>query len=277
MAKLRVAPALEPISLMTAEGLDRMVIARFFGVAAAMISVAFGAAHLRDQNAERSEPRMARAEPPAVIASYVKEDAPRVAAAQPQTTAPRPRAEGRVHPADPWWTVLFAGSAMAAEPPRAQRDGTRALGAAPLKITDRWVPRAAPTQARSPHEQRAAFLEARTATPDGARDSERTITLDDAAAADGRTLRAGGVEIELGGVDLPEPAAMCTLLSGKSEPCMKRAQTQLELLVRGQTVSCQVTSAPGARAIGRCTAGKYDLAQWLVKQGWLKPKAAPAA
>ena len=46
-----------------------------------------------------------------------------------------------------------------------------------------------------------------------------------------------------------------------------------DLLVRGRTVSCQVVDGANGRVVGRCVAGKYDLAQWLVKQGWLRAQA----
>ncbi|MET0605624.1 MAG: hypothetical protein ABWZ80_04155 [Beijerinckiaceae bacterium] len=170
--------------------------------------------------------------------------------------------------------MLFANSAMAVELAPTKAGGSRLLGAPVVKNAYRLTP-------VEPWPVRVASLQGRVASQEHPSSSitprvGRSVTLQNVEAVDGRTLRSGKLEVELSGVELPSPLSMCTMLNGKSTPCAARAQTRLELLVRSQSVSCQVFDGASGRAIGRCVAGKYDLAQWLVKEGWLRQTATPA-
>lgn len=88
-------------------------------------------------------------------------------------------------------------------------------------------------------------------------------------AVDGRTLDAGSLRIVIGGIGLPDPGQMCRTLDGRIEPCAARARTQLELLTRSRTVSCRTRDLSPGVAEGSCRIGSSDLAERLVKTGFV--------
>jgi endonuclease YncB( thermonuclease family) len=92
--------------------------------------------------------------------------------------------------------------------------------------------------------------------------------------ADGRTLLAGGVRIQLVGLDLPMPEQVCRTLDGRLEYCTARAATQLELLTRWKRVTCHYRVERAGEAIGRCRVGTGDLADRMVKTGYAWGAAA---
>ena len=79
------------------------------------------------------------------------------------------------------------------------------------------------------------------------------------SVADGRTLMADGLRIRLAGLALPDPAERCLRLDGRSEPCRDRQATQLALMVRWRSVTCQLTQTAADLAEGSCRIGTSDL------------------
>ena len=77
--------------------------------------------------------------------------------------------------------------------------------------------------------------------------------------ADGRTLVADGLRIRLAGLSLPDPAERCLRLDGRTEPCRDRLATQLALMVRWRSVTCQLVETAPDLAEGSCRVGTSDL------------------
>jgi endonuclease YncB( thermonuclease family) len=94
--------------------------------------------------------------------------------------------------------------------------------------------------------------------------------LADVAVVDGRTLDAAGVRIRLSGLALPPADEACRTLDGRVEACATRAATQLELLTRHRKVTCRYQASPSGEANGSCRIGSSDLAERLVKTGYVR-------
>lgn len=88
---------------------------------------------------------------------------------------------------------------------------------------------------------------------------------------DAATLRAGAMTVRLAGIALPAPERSCRRLDGLAVPCLDRAASYLELLVRSRTVACDRagTAADGVE-LGRCRIGEADVAEQMVRQGWVE-------
>lgn len=90
---------------------------------------------------------------------------------------------------------------------------------------------------------------------------------------DGRTLNAGAVAIRLAAIDLPPPDQVCRTLDNRLENCVARAATQLELLMRSRTISCRYRMTSGTEAVGSCRVGSHDLAERLIRTGYVRRAA----
>jgi endonuclease YncB( thermonuclease family) len=90
------------------------------------------------------------------------------------------------------------------------------------------------------------------------------------AAVDGRTVEAEGVRIRVSGLALPAPEDTCRTLDGRMEACATRAATQLELITRFRKVACRYRLVGAADAVGTCRLGTSDLAERLVKAGYVR-------
>jgi endonuclease YncB( thermonuclease family) len=86
---------------------------------------------------------------------------------------------------------------------------------------------------------------------------------------DGRTLDTGDLRILIAGIGLPDEGQMCRTLDGRIEPCAVRARTQLELLTRSRTVACRTRAVAPGVAEGGCRIGASDLAERLLKTGFV--------
>jgi hypothetical protein len=95
---------------------------------------------------------------------------------------------------------------------------------------------------------------------------------------DGRTLDAAGLRIRLSGLALPSADEACRTLDGRIEACAARAATQLELITRWRKVSCRYQPGPSGEAVATCRVGSSDLAERLLKTGYVHrlDAAAPA-
>lgn len=92
----------------------------------------------------------------------------------------------------------------------------------------------------------------------------------DLTVLDGRSFTAGGLRIRLSGLVLPEEGALCRTVDGRQEPCGTRAATQLELITRWRAVSCRYRMEAPGEAVGECRLGTSDLADRLVRAGYVK-------
>jgi endonuclease YncB( thermonuclease family) len=85
---------------------------------------------------------------------------------------------------------------------------------------------------------------------------------------DGDSLRVGGDEVRLEGIDAPEGRQTC-LRGQVSWPCGKEARAALERLVRQGTVTCRSSARDQhGRLLGTCRAGETEINATLVAQGW---------
>jgi hypothetical protein len=94
-------------------------------------------------------------------------------------------------------------------------------------------------------------------------------------ALDGRTLATSSLRIRLTGIELPGGDEVCRTLDGRLEPCLIRAATQLELMVRARKVSCRYRIEAAGEAAGSCRIGAADVAERIVRTGF--GKRAPEA
>ena len=89
-----------------------------------------------------------------------------------------------------------------------------------------------------------------------------------AAVIDGDSLRVGGVEIRLLGIDAPEGAQSCTR-GGTRWPCGAQAAQKLENRVRGAIVECKGNERDvHNRLLAVCRVRGDEINRWLVEQGW---------
>ncbi len=91
------------------------------------------------------------------------------------------------------------------------------------------------------------------------------------AVIDGATLQAGDMTVRLAGLTLPADDQTCRRLDGLAVPCLDRANSYLQLLVKGRTVACDRAgvSTDGIEQ-GRCRVGETDIAEQMIRQGWAK-------
>jgi endonuclease YncB( thermonuclease family) len=98
----------------------------------------------------------------------------------------------------------------------------------------------------------------------------RDAEFSQVVALDGRTIEAQGVRIRLSGLALPATEDACRTLDGGMEACATRAATQLELITRFRKVACRYRLVGAADAVGTCRLGASDLAERLVKAGYVR-------
>jgi endonuclease YncB( thermonuclease family) len=110
---------------------------------------------------------------------------------------------------------------------------------------------------------------------------ETTATLQPAArnepaSAEGGMIRAGDMLYGLGGITLPESTRQCRRLDGLSVNCLDRAQSYLQLLVKGRAVTCErLPQRTDGAAEATCKVGDSDIAEQLVRQGWARAADRP--
>jgi endonuclease YncB( thermonuclease family) len=96
---------------------------------------------------------------------------------------------------------------------------------------------------------------------------DRDILAGRAVAIDGDSLRVGGSEIRLAGIDAPELAQTCRTQTGVIA-CGREARSALAALVSGREVRCESDgSDPYGRRLARCRAGEQEINAALVRGG----------
>ena len=95
-------------------------------------------------------------------------------------------------------------------------------------------------------------------------------------ALDGRTIAAPSLRIRLSGLELPQAEEVCRTLDGRLESCAARAATQLELITRHRKVSCRYRVETAGDAVGACRVGGADLAERLLRAGFVRRPAENA-
>ena len=87
---------------------------------------------------------------------------------------------------------------------------------------------------------------------------------------DGRSFSAGGLTIRLTDLELPPSDQVCRTLDNRLEQCATRATTQLELITRSRTLACRYRMTTSSEGIGSCRIGTHDLAQRMVRTGYVR-------
>ncbi len=90
------------------------------------------------------------------------------------------------------------------------------------------------------------------------------------AVLTGDTLRLGGKEVRLVGIEAPAAGAGCRL-HGAPFDCARIAATALTDLTAGADVECEPAGrTPQGDIVARCMAGGYDLAEGMTYTGWAR-------
>jgi endonuclease YncB( thermonuclease family) len=88
-----------------------------------------------------------------------------------------------------------------------------------------------------------------------------------AEAIDGDSLKVGGVEIRLVGIDAPELMQICTI-SGRESPCGREARTHLRRLATSGLVTCVGSERDRyGRLLSRCRVRGIDINAAMVRDG----------
>jgi endonuclease YncB( thermonuclease family) len=90
------------------------------------------------------------------------------------------------------------------------------------------------------------------------------------SVVDGRTFTSNGVTIRLAGLEMPPPDQVCRTLDNRLEQCAARAATQLELLTRSRRLACRYRMTTSSEGVGSCRIGTIDLAERLVRTGYVR-------
>lgn len=86
---------------------------------------------------------------------------------------------------------------------------------------------------------------------------------------DGDSMRIGGREVRLAGVDAPEYRQSCTDAGGKPWPCGREARAALDRLVKGAAISCTTRAEDRyGRALASCSVSGRDLGSEMARLGW---------
>ena len=84
---------------------------------------------------------------------------------------------------------------------------------------------------------------------------------------DGDSLRIGGRNIRLSGIDAPELHQTC-LREGRSWPCGEAARQGLRRLVGDADIACAISGRDRyGRSLARCGAGERDLGAAMIGEG----------
>ncbi len=93
---------------------------------------------------------------------------------------------------------------------------------------------------------------------------------------DGASIRAvrdkKPVIIRVAGITVPAFKDTCTDPAGVVWKCGSKGRAELARLIGGRSVACaKLEEVDPLTLSGRCRVGVYDLARWLVDQGWADP------
>ncbi|MES5482652.1 thermonuclease family protein [Bradyrhizobium sp. INPA03-11B] len=89
-----------------------------------------------------------------------------------------------------------------------------------------------------------------------------------ASVIDGDTIEIRATRVRLFGIDAPEHDQLCHNRHGERYRCGQIASNALAAFIGRQTVACvEVDRDQYGRTVAVCSAGKVDLADWLVRGG----------
>lgn len=86
---------------------------------------------------------------------------------------------------------------------------------------------------------------------------------------DGDTISVQGIQIEIDGIDAPEPEQRCLRDSGRSYACGELATRALRTIIGGRRVRCEELGKTVTGTIrARCRLRRRDLGQEMLALGW---------
>jgi endonuclease YncB( thermonuclease family) len=135
----------------------------------------------------------------------------------------------------------------------------------------------------SPYRRRAPLVETSEAAPSPAaaasgspEDARPSAPAREALVLPAGMIRAGDADYRLSGIMLPENDRMCRRLDGLAVSCADRAQSYLQLLVKGRAVSCErAAQTSDGPPEANCRVGEADIAEQMVRQGWARATERP--
>ncbi len=90
--------------------------------------------------------------------------------------------------------------------------------------------------------------------------------------ADAGTIKAKKVTIKLAGVATPDIKKVCIDARKRKWRCGLAARGALRRLIRIRAIECPTMPFDATATItARCSVGRTDIAEWLVKYGWAEP------
>ena len=88
-------------------------------------------------------------------------------------------------------------------------------------------------------------------------------------AIDGDSLRKGGQDIRLHGIDAPELQQSCSGKMGQDYPCGQDAKRALAGFIRGKPLTCKTRDTDRyARLVATCHAGAININAEMIRLGW---------
>jgi endonuclease YncB( thermonuclease family) len=90
-----------------------------------------------------------------------------------------------------------------------------------------------------------------------------------ATASSGDIVTLDGRELRLFGIDAPEPGQTCRNRYGRDYDCFERSREILDLVVKDQTVDCEIKGTDAMRrTLAVCHAAGRDVGAVMVTAGW---------
>lgn len=90
--------------------------------------------------------------------------------------------------------------------------------------------------------------------------------------ADAGTIKAKKLTIKLAGVKAPDIKKVCVDAKNRKWRCGLAARGALRRLIRIRAIECpSMPFEPNATITVRCSVGRTDIAEWLVRYGWAEP------
>jgi endonuclease YncB( thermonuclease family) len=131
----------------------------------------------------------------------------------------------------------------------------------------------------NPYRRRAPppdVAETPAAAPESTATARPVTPTREAAVADAGMIRTGDATYRLAGIALPDTSSMCRRLDGLAVPCLDRAQSYLQLLVRNRAVTCaRAPQQSDGPLEAHCRIGDTDIAEQMVRQGWARAGDQP--
>jgi endonuclease YncB( thermonuclease family) len=131
----------------------------------------------------------------------------------------------------------------------------------------------------SPFRRRAPVQEtpaAEVSTPETTATARTAKSAREAEVVESGMIRTADDTYRLAGIALPETARQCRRIDGLAVGCLDRAQSYLQLLVKGRAVSCERAPQKNDGPLeANCRIGDADIAEQMVRQGWARAGEQP--